>query len=347
MMKKADTMILGKDMTYSTDSSKTGVNNNVLVVASSGAGKTMSIIEPRLLHTFNSSVICTMTKQRLVGKYRELYRSRGYNVMELNFVDPLKSNVAYDPLQYICDFPDITFLAESILMSNPRKERSNGDPYWDDMGVSLLSSLIALVLYNKGVNATFTDVLYKVDELKMDADGTLISTSLDDEFKKLGTSRGSRFATTCWNSFRCLPPRTAGCVYSTMNTAIDTLFTPKIRETISYQKKIDFEDVATQKTILFIVSSPVNPALNRYINMFYSQMFKQLFEFAEELPDGRLPIPVTVLCDDFATGSRIQNFPEYISIFREKGISVTLLIQSESQLASMYGSNDCTTIINN
>ena len=72
-----------------------------------------------------------------------------------------------------------------------------------------------------------------------------------------------------------------------------------------------------------------------------------LFEYAESLPYGKLPIPVHVLCDDFATGSRILNFPEYISIFREKQISVTLLVQSESQLESMYGSEDATTIINN
>lgn len=81
--------------------------------------------------------------------------------------------------------------------------------------------------------------------------------------------------------------------------------------------------------------------------MFYAQAFKQLFEYAESRPDGVLPIPVHVLCDDFATGSRVMNFAEYISIFREKGISVTLLLQSESQLEGMYGADDATTIINN
>ena len=58
-------------------------------------------------------------------------------------------------------------------------------------------------------------------------------------------------------------------------------------------------------------------------------------------------MPVRVLCDDFATGSRILNFPEYISIFREKQISVTMLVQSESQLESIYGCDDAKTIINN
>ena len=56
---------------------------------------------------------------------------------------------------------------------------------------------------------------------------------------------------------------------------------------------------------------------------------------------------MSVLADDFATGSRILNFPEYISIFREKQISVVLLLQSESQLERMYGYEDSVTIIDN
>lgn len=115
---------------------------------------------------------------------------------------------------------------------------------------------------------------------------------------------------------------------------------------ISTKSKIDFEQMATKKTILFVTTSAVNPALHCFVNIFYAQAFKQLFEYAENRPDGILPLPVHVLCDDFATGSRILNFPEYISIFREKGISVTLLLQSESQLEQMYESSS-TVVINN
>jgi hypothetical protein len=77
-------------------------------------------------------------------------------------------------------------------------------------------------------------------------------------------------------------------------------------------------------------------------------MFKELFEYAESRSDldYQLPIETHIICDDFATG-QILNFSNYISIFREKKISVTLLIQSESQLASLYGYDDATTIRNN
>ena len=67
----------------------------------------------------------------------------------------------------------------------------------------------------------------------------------------------------------------------------------------------------------------------------------------ERQADGMLPYPVQVLCDDFATGCRIPDFDKTISIFREKRISAVMLVQSETQLASMYGQMAAKTIINN
>lgn len=341
-----DKIILGENVIYSTDCKKTGLNNNVLVCGSSGCGKTMSISEPRLLETFNSSLIVTVTKRRIVNKYRPVFEQRGYVVGDLNFIHPSMSDVAYDPLKYIHSYSDITFLAESIVKSNPKKEKSNADPYWDDGAISLLSAEISYVLKIKK-DATFSDVLELHDRIEFSENGGQITTSLDQNFEYLEKTDPGCFAVSCWKSFRQLPIRTASCIFGTLNTAIDTIFSPELRKMIAKEKKVDFEELATRKTVLFISASAVNPALHCFINMFYAQAFKSLFEYAQIMSDGRLPIPVNVLCDDFATGSRILNFPEYISIMREAQISVCLLVQSESQLESIYGSDDATTIINN
>lgn len=341
-----DRMILGENVIYSTDSNETGLNSNVIVCGSSGCGKTMSISEPRLLETFNSSLIATVTKRRIVNKYKPVFEQRGYIVEDLNFINPAESNVSYDPLQYINSYSDITFLAESIVKANPRKDKSTADPYWDEAATSLLSAEIAYILMTKE-DADFTDVLELHDGIDFRESGGQIATSLDRKFEFLTEKDPSCFAVSCWKSFHQLPIKTASCVFGTLNTTIDTIFSPDLRKMIAMKRKVDFEQLATKKTVLFVSTSAVNPSLHCFINMFYAQAFKTLFEYAESLPSGRLPIPVHVLCDDFATGSRILNFPEYISIFREKQISVTLLVQSESQLESMYGSDDATTIINN
>ena len=97
-----DKIILGENLSFSTDTDKTGINNNnVVVCAGSGSGKTMSIIEPRLINTFDSSLIVTLTKRRLVPKYKSLFEERGYEVQDLNFVNPKLSTVTYDPLKYV------------------------------------------------------------------------------------------------------------------------------------------------------------------------------------------------------------------------------------------------------
>ncbi len=343
---RKDRVILGENCIYSLDCEETGLNNNVIVCGGSGSGKTMSVSEAKLLETHESSMIVTVTKRRIVDKYALLFRARGYEVLETNFVDPCKSTCAYDPLEYIGSYQDITFLAKSIVKSDPQKEKSSADPYWDEAAISLFSAEIAYILMTND-KASFADVLELHDSLVIDDSGSTIRTSLDTKFENIAAVDPKCFAVSCWKSFRNLPIKTASCIYGTLNTIIDTIFTPELRKMMAMKKKVNFEDIASKRTILFVTTSAVNPALHAFVNMFYAQAFKELFEFGERCPKGVLPVPVHVLCDDFATGSRVLNFPEYISIFREKGISVTLLLQSESQLEQMYGPDNATTIINN
>lgn len=81
-----DRMILGEDAIFSTDSELTGNNNNAIIVGSSGCGKTMSFIEPRFLDTEKSSLVVTVTKRRLVQKYKLMFIAKGYKVYDLNLV---------------------------------------------------------------------------------------------------------------------------------------------------------------------------------------------------------------------------------------------------------------------
>lgn len=341
-----DKIILGVDCSYGTDINKTGVNNNVLVCGTSGCGKTVSIIEPRILNTNQSSLIVTVTKRRIVDKYKEILNRRGFKVLDLNFVEPHKSNIGFNPLAYLKNSQDIKFLAESLVMANPKKEKTTADPYWDSAAVSLLRAEISAVMLEEE-NPNFNDVLKLHNSIVLD-NGFSEHSPCMEIFRLLAEKYPKIFPVSCWKSFKDLPEKTASCVHSTLNSALDGIFTTEVQDIIGRKKTINFEELANRRTVLFITTSPVNNSLNYFINVFYSYVFKQLFEYAESQKTGVLPRPVQILCDDFATGGgKILNFPELISIFREKAISVTLLLQSESQLESMYGYSDAVTIINN
>lgn len=341
----SEPLILGRDAVYSGDPCQTGLNRNVIVCGSSGSGKTLSFLEPKLLNTYESSLFLSVAKRRLVRKYAPVFLRRGYRVVDLDFTDPGHSPDGFDPLSHVRSCTDIHFLAECIIHADCRRF-SAGDPYFDRAAVELLSALLDYAR-RQIRNASLSDALALLDALRIEEYNGLIRTSLDRRFLELEEAAPDCFALRCWNKFLQLPVRTAGCVLSALSAAVTALFTPELRKMISAGAAVDFEAAAREKTVVFVTVSPVNRALHTFVNLFFRQAIKDLFEFAERQPSGELPIPVSFLFDDFAVGSRLPDFPECISVFREKNMSAAILIQSESQLQSIYGENDAVTIINN
>lgn len=341
-----DDVVFADGCVYSTDCNRTGLNNNVLVEGASGSGKTLSYVEANLLRTYNRNLMVVVKKPAMIRKYAPLLRKRGYRVETLNLSEPSKSTVSYDPLAYLRDYRDVMFLARSIIKANPDKiNNTKADPYWDDTATSLLTALILYVLKTKET-ATFADVIDLFESMKMDYSGTMITTSLDDNFKRLERKFPNNSACQAWKTFHELPPRTASCVYGTLASTLGCLLDPHVLEMMRLPNKLDFQEFACRKSVLFIVTSAVNPAMDYIIGNFYTTALKELFEFAQAQENGKLPIPTHLMTDDACSGACIANLPELISIIREAELSISLICQSHSQLASVYGESKAVTISN-
>ena len=91
------------------------VNNNVLVIAGTGGGKTKSVVEANLLHAFHQSMVVLLTKRRLLDQYGPLLKSRGYDVKVLDLVHPAQSDVGYDPMLHLRDDTDIQDNTDNIV----------------------------------------------------------------------------------------------------------------------------------------------------------------------------------------------------------------------------------------
>lgn len=345
---KENLTCLAEGCVYPTSLEKTGINANEIIVGPTRSGKTTSVIEPKLLHTFDGSLIINVTKRSLVDKYAPIFKDRGYQVWDLNLSEPLRSTVSYDPFEYVYTDKDVIKLAETLVGGEVSTSRD--DPYWNQSAMSGLAAIMGLAKMNAESDhrkVTFSDFYKLYNNLKLGANDKGASSTLDVFFDAAErTHRNNQFG-RMWRTIRGNAPRTASCIYSAMNNAVDKLMTDDALKMMGNDKKISFEELSNKKTVLFVTTSPVNKTMQKLTNMFFTDAFRLLFEYAESLPDKELPLPVHLICDDFATGCKIPDFYEYLSVFCAKRISVTLLLQSESQLSYMYGKNEATTIINN
>ena len=349
-MEKENLTCLAEGCVYPTDLNKTGINANEIVIGPTRSGKTTSVIEPKLLHTFEGSLIVNVTKRALVDKYAPVFRERGFRVWDLNLVEPAKSNVTYDPMDFVHTEKEAIKLAETLVGSEVSRSRDGGiDPYWNQSGISGLAAIIILAMLNaksQNRHVRFDDFYKLYTNFRINSDDNPCTTSLDGLFDEADRRYKGNQAGRLWKTIRGNALRTSSCIYSVMNNAVDKLMSEDACEMMRGKNRISFEEFSNKKTVLFVTTSPVNKTMQKLSNMFFTDAFRLLFEYAESLPSKELPLPVHLICDDFATGCIIPDFHEYLSVFCAKRISVTLLLQSESQLEGMYGRSQATTIIN-
>lgn len=339
---KKDYECLGDGKIYEINYSANTINNNEIIIGPTRSGKTTSIVEPRLLHTNNASVVVPLSKRELADKYIKLFKQRGYKTEILDFTNSSQSTVSFDVLNYIQNELDISELATILIP----EDMESKDTFWVYAARDTFDALCRLSIENsKAKNETPTiKELYNIyKSLKINEQ----QTSLDYLFEKLNEKYPDNVTSIKWDGFKNLPMTTMGCVKGFLNIAITKICNEFVLRSINNKKSIDFQKIASEKTALFIVTSPVNKSIQDYVTVFYSFLIKGLFEMAEKKDDKKLHVPVHIIFDDFATGSIIEKFDEYISIFCAMGISSTILLQSETQLYSIYGDYKAKTIINN
>lgn len=114
---------------------------------------------------------------------------------------------------------------------------------------------------------------------------------------------------------------------------------------MSYDE-MELDMIGDQRTALFIVISDTDDTFNFVVAMMYSQMFNLLCDRADDVHHGRLPYHVRILADEFANIGQIPKFDKLIATIRSREISASIILQSQSQLKTIY-KDAAETIIGN
>ena len=341
--------ILAQNELISNSTWTTGINNNDLIIGPSGAGKTRSYVQPNILQC-NESMLIADTKGSLYGEFAPLLRRHGYRVINLDFTDTLSSD-GYNPLDYIRYDPqrdkyveqDITTLCAALVPLGDQRDR-----FWDESARTLLSALVGYVLE---VLPQEEHTLEYVVKLFTADDGGIapcrIYRQLLSEFAQ---EKPDSFTARQFQLYNVVQntEKTDASIQSFVSRAIAPLIYDGPLHMYRCPNRINFKALGQEKTAVFLTVSDTDRSMDSLVSLFYTQALQALCNSADkDYPDHRLPVPVRFILDDFATNVRIPNFDKIISVIRSREIYVSVILQSISQLSSLYGHGESMTIINN
>lgn len=337
MNEKGNYRILAEGKYINNNTWETGLNNNDLIVGVSGAGKTRSYVIPNILQC-NGSMIVVDTKNQLCKTYSSQLKKRGYQVWNLNFSRMEKSLMGYNPLNYLGkSSQDIDMLAKAMCPIETQK-----DPFWDHAAAMVLSVLISYVMEALPKEEQHLGSVARLQ-------GLLNTTAFDFLMKEWETAHPDSYAAKKWHLFSDTKSadKTNASTNYILGEKLSSFLSPGCEKMYNNKKQIDFATMGYQKTALFINVSDSDRSADKMLNLFYTQALHELCEAADKNKSGRLQIPVRFIMDDFASNAVIPDFDKIISVIRSREIYVSLVVQSLTQLTSMYSEPKAMTIINN
>ena len=110
--------------------------------------------------------------------------------------------------------------------------------------------------------------------------------------------------------------------------------------------ELDLDMLGDERTALFLIMSDTDGTFAFLISLIYSILFNRLCERADDIYGGRLPIHVRCLIDEAANIGQIPNLERLMATIRSREISASIILQSQSQLKTIY-KDAAETIIGN
>lgn len=348
--KKINAFYAGEDKVYSTEWKKTHLNNNVLVMGSSGSGKTRGIVSPNLIQAEGSYVVSD-PKGNLYKKYGEYLEKRGYVVLKMDFIHPEES-LRYNCIQKIKNTQDVVKLAHMFTYAKSIENSGHSfDPFWDLATQDLLCSIIGYMYENdeineKDKNLTMLQGLI-AENARTERKKPIFFDRIKEHNERMLLKTGDEsWAWHKYQSFCNCPEKTHNTIVITSSTKFSSFDSKELRMMTS-GNDIDFASLGQKKTALFVEVSDTDRSMDMLVNVFYTQLMNELCTYADDFCDNsELPIHVRFILDDFATNCHIDGFENMISNIRSRNISTMLMIQSEAQLYAGYHENACTIIDN-
>ena len=137
-----------------------------------------------------------------------------------------------------------------------------------------------------------------------------------------------------YKSIEIAPEKTSGSILSSLQSKLGKFDSKDIAELTSTDT-INFEEIGSKKTAVYVISSDTHTAYDFLLTIFFSQMIQQLYDYADK-NGGALREKTYFILDEFANIGKIPDFDKKISTSRSRGIQFSVILQNLDQLEATY-----------
>lgn len=371
--------ILSQNIQMTLNTRHTDLNNNILVIGGSGAGKTYRFVKPQLMQ-MSSSFIVTDPKGELYRDTSGFLKKNGYDVKVLNLLDEremLKSS-QFNPFRYIQNEVDVLKLITNLIANTTPKGSNTNDPFWEKAEGMLLQALFYYVwlegvpeniwecktesgdddreeilsrIHNpnekKVHNVRAVMELLKFAEFKEDPKtGAKMDSTLDVMMKDLEYENPNHKAVLNYNKVMRGAADTVRSIIISANARLAPVQSEAILSILD-DDEMDIPLVGTRKTVIYCVIPDNDTTYNFLIGILYNMMFQRLYYEADFVHGGPLPVHVTFLLDEFDNVALPENFLSLLSTMRSRNISSVIILQDLSQIKTRYKDGEHEKILAN
>ncbi|VEG28511.1 VirD4-like conjugal transfer protein, CD1115 family [Actinomyces howellii] len=357
-------LLFTRTESLSLDSRRTQRNLNVLVIGSSGSGKSRYFVMPNLYQANTSFVVTDPKGEILSATGSELVR-RGYEIRCLNLVD-FSASDTFNPLAYFNPGQaevDCAILTENFIANTTGQKPSTGSDFWEKAERALLTSLISYVYFTKGADGTLLDVVDMLAAMSASEEDEHATSEIDALFaatkeciddydaepqaydaEAVAMLEGLRFSCSQYNVYTQGAGETKKSIIISLGVRMAPLHMAQVRRILA-SDSIAADQVGARPTALFLVVPDTHQAFSFLASIFYETFFERNVYLADH-NGGRLTVPIQCFMDEFANIGKMPSFERKIAVMRSRGISTAVILQNYSQGKALYR-DDWETIVGN
>ncbi len=304
------------------------LNKHIAVYGASGTMKSRAFARPYIFQAVKrgESLVMTDSKGELYADLSEYLRENGYNVKVFNLVSPTHS----DGWNCLAEIGTDELMAQTftqIIIDNTNVG-NKGDHFWDNAEANLLKALALYIQMSDDIDAS-EKTIGKMYRLLLDKK----EFELDALFEILPDGH---MAKAPYAIFKQSSATIRSSVIIGLGSRLQVLQNEVIRSITSYNE-IDLEQPAKEKCAYFCIISDQDTTLEFLSSLFFSFLFIKLVRYADTKTDnGRCPIPVNIILEEFPQIGRILDINKKISVIRSRAINLTLIFQNIGQLKNRY-----------